>query len=213
MLSIKLDLTPNTQSKVYEDVLISENAGQLSIDNSQSSINSIIQNVTNITYFLQLSNLQSSFKNFELTGGAPIWAYLSVIQALNDFPVLYSDGRSIQNLPISTSHSLNILSDNELNTEVQIIDLSVKAEDITGNIVTNGLFKGTSATIAGGRVSLNDSQAATLDYLFGNLEITSYQVKITGGMPIWIYLTLAKTLFHHGVIVTYDDGRGSIYSF
>jgi hypothetical protein len=207
MLKIQVNLSPNSSNPkdnfggIYEGCTISEAAGRFTIDDPQTAIEKVFNNLTALQY--GIANSMVKIDGYELTGGAPVWAYLSACNALIGEKLTYSDGRQLSGLLIQ------ILGfQNETQAEEQIIDLSIKTEHIDDGLIIDGYFKGLKASVAGGRVSLDSSPAEVFEVLQNTIKIESSSVSLTGAMPIWIYLCVARSLLAQDIKVKYNDGRG-----
>ncbi|MGL4757777.1 MAG: hypothetical protein ACRCXZ_00435 [Patescibacteria group bacterium] len=212
MLQFTIDLSPSSADPaknagdVYEGCEISLEAGRFSIENPSKAIQLVHNNIATIPFGLECAMVKVS--SYCLTGGAPIWSYLSAINALKDKQVFYSDGRQINNFPI---HAYQIAIES-VTDEPQQLDIGVKADQVVDGKVVSGLLKGIAATVSGGRVSIEGDKAEACEILASNIALSSNNVVLTGGMPIWLYLTVCRSLIQAGVKVVYADGRGGEFS-
>jgi hypothetical protein len=202
-INIGINLSVDQTNPVYSGCLIEEISGRYSMIRIESDINIVYDNVKSL-----VKSLTNFSPSFNLTGGSPIAVYLSVIKALDGKVVTYSDGRNINNLDIPMLElSSNIVD------ETQNIDLTIKESMILDGKVNSGPFQGCTASVAGGRVSLNSDPKDVFESLQKQLIVTGNSVTLTGAMPIWIYMSIARTILAMGYNLNFDDGRGGIYNF
>jgi hypothetical protein len=207
-LSIQINLSPASVIQaenfgtVYEGCEITEAAGRFTIENPTLAISKVKDNITALTY--GIANAMLKIDTYCLTGGAPVWSYLSAINALRDQKVVYSDGRQINSLPIV---AFEVTLADQLDDDIQSIDLTINPDWIVDGVISQGYFESVAASVAGGRVSIDGEKELVCMRLMSHIKVNSKTVEVTGAMPIWVYLGLVKSLIVRGIKVVYNDGR------
>jgi hypothetical protein len=206
MLKITCDISPTIENlkfpEIYEEISIgvNEKSGFVTILDTQEAQKQLVQNSQIFAEKLALFPYSTIV---EITGGNAIWFYLTLASQLieNGVPFSYNDGKGIFNLSFKEYTIITELN----STEVQILDFSVKPEQVVEGIIQGGYLSGLKATVSGAFVSLTQEQSMIVEQILSNITINSKKVLLTGRGPVWLFLGVMNSLLGQVDSLQYKD--------